>query len=308
MQSRIPLLTSLVLIVVFSLVSSTKAEKLQRVIPLASELAGYRITEGPTYYNRVNLWQYINGSAPGYLAYGFKEMVTFIVLHQGDNHEIVIDIYNMGTSQNAFGIFSVERPTAGRDIALGVDGFQSEATLFFWQDTYYVKLSADEVTPQTTASLPLLAQIIAQKIPQKGERPRLFAIFPKKGQVQKSQRYLRRDVLGQDYFTNGYSIDYHEADHKYQILLINAENSQKAKQNFQKYFTFLKTVAPITPEQPTPGLQAFAGTHNYYGKVFFARQGAYIIGALGLDNQQAARDIISAMFVRLTAITSKENQ
>jgi hypothetical protein len=241
----------------------------------------------------------MNGGAPGYLAYGFEEMVTMQVKNLKDHSEIVVDIYDMGNHLNAFGIYSVERIPGGRDLEFGVDSYQYDTTLCFWQDKYYVKLMSFDMKPETTQSLSSLATLITQKMPKKGEPPHLFSIFPAEGRLKKSERYIKGDVLGQAYFTDGYSVDYADDNNQHKIFLIHSKDPQETRQNFDKYLAFIKTIGQITDEDIKIGEQAFAGIHNFYGRVLFARKGLYIIGVVSFDKQNSAQDSINLMFSRL---------
>jgi len=303
MKNQWSVLSSLTLVFVCVSVLHSNAEELKKFIPSSSELSGFKMTEKPEYYNQENLWDYMNGSAPGYLAYGFQKMVTFIVTNLENRLEFTIDIYDMGDTLSAFGIYSVERSPEGRVVRYGCDGFQSDNTLYFWKNKYYVKLMAYDVTPETGQSLSLLARIIAQKIPKGGKLPHLFSIFPPKGLVEKSERYIPQDVLGQDYFRHGYSIEYERDDKKYQVLLICGKNANKVKENFQEYLEYLSTTGRITHENLEIGDIGIAGTHSYYGTVLFAREGAFIIGVLGCEDQQEAQGIIGEMFTKLLSTT-----
>lgn len=303
MKNQWSVLSSLTLVFVGLIVLHTNAEELKKFIPSSSELSGFKMTEEPEYYNQENLWDYINGSAPGYLAYGFQKMVTFIVMNLENRLELAIDIYDMGDTLSAFGIYSVERSPDGRPVNFGCDGFQSDNTLYFWKNKYYVKLMAYDVTPEMGHSLSHLARIIAQKIPEGGKLPRLFSIFPPKGLVKRSERYIPQDVLGQDYFKHGYSMEYDRDDNKYQVFLICGKNRNKAKENFQEYLKYLSTTDRITHENLEIGDIGIAGTHSYYGTVLFARKGAFIIGVLGCDDQQEAQVIIRGMFTQLSEVT-----
>jgi len=297
---------SLVFFFVAARCVTTDARELKELIPLSNELTGFTISKKPEYYNQENLWDYMNGGAPGYLAYGFKEMVTFAVMSLKNNLELVVDVYDMGNTLNAFGIYSTERLPGGQDVECGIGSFQSDKILFFWQDSYYVKLMAYGVTSETAKSLTFLAQVISQKMPKKGTRTHLFSLFPEKGKFKKSERYTRRDVLGQEYFTNGYSAEYEKNGSKYQIFLICGDSLEEARQSFKKYRNYVKTAGTITDERVQIGEQAFAGTHNYYGMVLFGRSGAYIIGTLGLDDRQAAQEIITRMIARLADIKNNK--
>ncbi len=275
------------------------ATELQRLIPSSSELTGFAITHDAEYYTKENLWDYMNGGAPGYLAYGFEKMVTLQVKSLKNHSEIVVDLYDMGNHLNAFGIYAVERIPGGRDLAIGVDSFQYDTTLCFWQDKYYVKLMSYDMQPETAQSLSRLATLITQKMPKKGAPPHLFSIFPPEGRVKKSERYIKSDVLGQAYFTDGYSVDYDSTTDHHKIFLINSKGLEEARQNFHTYRDFIKTIGQITGEDIKLGEQAFAGTHTFYGRVLFARTGAYIIGVVRFNQQSSAEDTINIMISML---------
>ncbi|MEE9464267.1 MAG: DUF6599 family protein, partial [Candidatus Neomarinimicrobiota bacterium] len=59
-------------------------------------------------YNRENLYEYINGGAELYLSYGFLQMISRTYTKSG-KPDIVVDIFDMGSSRNAFGVFSHSR-------------------------------------------------------------------------------------------------------------------------------------------------------------------------------------------------------
>ena len=275
------------------------AKELKSFIPSPSEFTGFTITHEAEYYNKENLWDYMNGGAPGYLAYGFEKMVTLHVKNLKNHSEIVVDMYDMGNHLNAFGIYSVERIPGGRDLSVGVDSFHDDTTLCFWQDKYYVKLLSHDRQPETVQSLSRLATLIAGKMPKKGEMPHIFNIFPAEERVKKSERYIRGDVLGQTYFTDGFSVEYSSAANYHKIFLIDTTGTREARKNLEAFRDFIKTIGQVTEEDLPSGEQAFAGTHNFYGRVFFARTGSYIIGVVGFNKLQRAQDVINLMFSRL---------
>jgi hypothetical protein len=275
------------------------ATEIKCLIPSSPDLTGFTITRDAEQYTKENLWDYMNGGAPGYLAYGFEEMVTLQVKNLKNQSEIVVDMYDMGNQLNAFGIYSVERIPEGRDLTFGVDSFQYDTTLCFWQDKYYVKLMSYDMQPETAQSLSHLAALITRKLPKGGEPPHLLSIFPAEGRVKKSERYIKCDVLGQAYFTDGYSVDYDNNNNQHKIFLIHGKDPQESGKNFHTYRDFIKTIGQITDEDIQTGEEAFAGTHNFYGRVLFARMGSYLIGVVSFDKQKSAQDTINLMFSRL---------
>ncbi|MBT8333911.1 MAG: hypothetical protein KJP19_05705, partial [Deltaproteobacteria bacterium] len=56
-------------------------------------------------YDAENLYVYINGGAELYISYQFINLISQPYVNEEDD-EIKIDIFDMGSSQNAYGIFS----------------------------------------------------------------------------------------------------------------------------------------------------------------------------------------------------------
>jgi len=278
-----------------------------RPIPTASELMDFEITAGPDSYTPDNLWDYINGNAPGYIAYGFREVSTFTATNRDNLLEIVVDVYDMGDSLNAFGIYSLERVTGASAVDIGNEAFQAENALYFWQDKYYVKLTAYEVTPETAESLSAVARTISRKIPEKGTRPILFSVFPQNGSVEQSERYLPQDVLGQVYLAHGYRVAYQYGDHDYQVFLIRGENSTKTRENFEKFRAYVAGAGEINSNELPIGERAFAGADDLNGRVLFAVQGSYLIGVVGLDDLSLAQTIVTEMISRLDELVRTQS-
>ena len=276
------------------------AEILKDLIPGAEELTGFAMAEAPMYYTTDNLWDYIDGAAPGYLAFGFREVVTFIVMNNADSTEFVVDIYDMADSLNAFGIYSVEKAPKALPVDLGSQAFQAGNMLCFWQDCYYIKLIAYAESTQTAASLTRIGKSISRKLPEQGSLPALFLVFPKEQRQAGSARYMARDVLGQEYLTHGYRLTYNSAnDQEYHIFLIPANDETAAHINFTHYYNYFRKNGRVTDEHLTLGDEAFAGTDRFYGSMNFVRQGKYLIGVFGLAQPSAARKIIEAMCRKL---------
>src|SRR4051794_19771745 len=87
---------------------SSEASQKQLLTFLSAPLPGKANSEGsPEYYKPDSLYQYIDGGADVYLLYDFR-----ILLHQNFKSagaELTADIYDMGTPEDAFGIYAAER-------------------------------------------------------------------------------------------------------------------------------------------------------------------------------------------------------
>ena len=274
-------------------------KKIKDLVPTSRELAGFNIIEPPSYYNRTSLWDYINGGAPGYISYGFVELATFIVNEPKDSLEIVVDIYDMGDSLNAFGIFSSERSPGKLQNKIGSGSFCSQLTFYFWQHQYYIKLMAYDITPETGKNLSRIAEIISNKIPELGTTPFIFSAFPEQDRIEGSLKFIPKDVLGQHYFMNGYSIEYQQEKNNYQIYLIDNADSLNAQDNFQSYFNYLKNEDLPAKDNNKIVEQTFLGKDSYYGNILVRVDGDYIICVMGYEDLKNANDISKKMFEKL---------
>lgn len=67
--------------------------------------------EGQPYgYDARNLYEYINGAAEFFIAFGFIELTgANYAPVSGHNDAVTVDVYNMGSKLNAFGLFQSRR-------------------------------------------------------------------------------------------------------------------------------------------------------------------------------------------------------
>jgi hypothetical protein len=90
-------------------------------------------------YDRTTLFDYLDGGAEVYLAFGYKEVLVR-KFADATRNEINLDIYDMGTSAEAFGLFSCDRqdPEAG----IGQESEYGLGLLRFFQGRYFVSITA----------------------------------------------------------------------------------------------------------------------------------------------------------------------
>ncbi len=106
-------LVILMLVLIFSLVNAFTQAKDNRFIPNRLP-AGFVFAHSPEFYGtyeklRENgtIYDYINGGGEVYIKHGFNE-ITHIILRDSAQNSIILDIYNMGTPENAKTAFADE--------------------------------------------------------------------------------------------------------------------------------------------------------------------------------------------------------
>ena len=183
------------------------------------ELEGWTRTGEVLTFDADNLWEYINGAAESFLEYDVQTCRT-ADLASGDL-TVTVDLYDMGTPLNAFGIFVRERPTAGAPLRNATEAVVSppyQALLL--KDAMYVKLNAIEGELSETAGLELL-EALAATLPGQTTYPAQLELLPQNGVVAGSEGYKREGFLGLTELTHCLYAEYaSEGDETYQGFVV----------------------------------------------------------------------------------------
>ena len=208
-------------------------------------------------YNRETLFDYINGGAELYLTYTFREaFVRRFVKADEPDMEILLDVYDMGSSEEAFGIFSIERQDP--DIGIGQDSEYGGGLLRFWKDRYFVSMVVlgDEQTAKPV--MMELGRAVADAILSTGSKPLILDNIPQEGLVEREIRYFHAvQCLNNYYYTASENIldlgketqcvfaPYLRDMENGYLLLVQYVNEQQAK---AAYESFLETYMPEARE------------------------------------------------------------
>lgn len=161
---------------------------------------GWRKIGRDATYDRRNLFDYIDGGAELYLTYDFRRVFVRRYAREGDaESEIVLDVYEMGSAEEAYGLFSAERED--EPVGIGRDSEYGGGLLRFWKGRYFVSLVAIGDADEAEAAMKELARGVAGAIPDEGEMPRLAARLPQTGLIPRQIRYFHSPtVLNHHYF------------------------------------------------------------------------------------------------------------
>lgn len=275
-----------------ALAAATAAGPLTGIVPSADELGAFDRVEEPELFSAGRLWEYINGAAPAYLAYGCRGVLTFVVLHSADSTEIIVDVYDMADTLNAFGIYSSERSTSAETIRMGSGGYRSANTLNFWQNDCYIKLTSYESTTESANHLSRMAAILSEKIPQRGKKPGRFNCFPDEDRIENSDQFISTDVLGQEYLTRGYCRDYLTGERKIRIFIIESAEEEQAGRYYLQYRELRRSLGAIEEIKCEFADEGFNAEDSYYGSIHFARWSRFLIALMGIQEQQRCGSIV----------------
>ena len=270
-----------------------------RFIPASKDIPGFTVVNGPAFYGPQNLWDYIDGGALPYLDYGVRDVAAFTAVCAPDTVKLDVDVYDMGDPLGAFGIYSTERDPGARFLSIGAEGYIAESALFFWKDRCYVKIVAAHSGGTPPKSLETVARAIERRIGGTGGMPRLLSLFPAQERVARSEKYIAKDVLGQDFLKRAFTAEYNLDGTPYRLFLIESADSAQAKENFRGCAGFIRDSGGIDDTALHLGDEAFAGKESFYGRVIFARKERYILASVGLADASRAKKILTVMIGKL---------
>jgi hypothetical protein len=163
-------------------------------ITLPVEVAGWKWDGKESTYNSRTVFDYINGAAELYLAYGFQGLKVRRFAKPG-SPPVNLEVYEMASPEDAYGVFSFEY----QDDPVGI-GQGSEfggGLLRFWKGKYFASVYAEGEGEGVGAAILGIGRAAAQAIPTTGSEPKLIQLLPGKelGLVDKSTRYLKSHVL-----------------------------------------------------------------------------------------------------------------
>ena len=249
------------------------------LLPPSGAVAGWSRQGDARSFTAKNLWEYIDGAADLFLAYGFIRLET--AQYAGDGgaeRSITVDIYDMGAPVNAFGIYANEKSDDAKPFAAGAQGYVAGELLALWKGSYYVKVAMMDASDAEAARA--LATATAERLAGGTEMPAEFGRIPEEGRIAGSERYVRKDALGHRALSNVVSADYRLGKATATLHLADLADAAQARQAWQKLRSFEKQAGQGLVSVSRVGEGAFAVRDASYGEMLVARQGQFVIIAM----------------------------
>ncbi len=134
-------------------------------------------------FNGTGLWGYIDGGADIYMEYGFERVWVQYVM--ASDHLFKMETYCMRDSIAAFGIFSISRYQCVTSDSLGILHCISPYQIIAVAGNYYLSLSNQEGTSQSTQAGIQLLKSIEKRLPEGALRfPEPFTEKDAKGELK----------------------------------------------------------------------------------------------------------------------------
>jgi hypothetical protein len=194
MRTSILLVIMIMLLVLPQGVRGGEKGKREQEVSLPSEAAGWRWDGKDLNYNRRTIFDYIDGAGELYLAYNFQG-VRVRRFEKPGQPPLIVELFDMGSSEDAYGVFSFERQD--EEVHIGQGSEFGGGLLRFWKGRFFVSVYAEGDGAETRSATLSLGRAVADSIPMSGPPPTLINVLPdgKRGLVEKSIRYLHSHIL-----------------------------------------------------------------------------------------------------------------
>ncbi len=147
--------------------------------------------EPPGTYSPQTLSSYIDGGAELFLSYNFKAALA-VKYRDASENEIAVDIFDMGSSEDAFGVFAHTRETSAKDFGQGSE--YAAGLLTFWKGRFYVSVLAYPETPASKSAVTTLGRAIAGAIRDEGPLPAILALLTPENLQPETVRYFHHYI------------------------------------------------------------------------------------------------------------------
>lgn len=275
-------------------------EMIKRV-PSPACAEGWVMDGNVTLFDKESLFDRINGESELFFPYGF-EVLAYARYESRQNPKIAIDmdVYQVGSLLDAFGLFSIFRRQDDAEAAIGTGGTISPSQLFFYQDHYFVRLQVTGTTSVDQEALRSCAGSLSRNLPAAGARPRALDVLAVPAVVSRSVRYMAQSLLGYAFFSKGLVADALLKGETVQVFLVNEGTAEAARRTLAAYGVYLKTSGSAPRITGDKGRSSLEGTDPLYGKVVAEQSGPSIVGAIRVKDMPAAKQLVEQILRRTT--------
>jgi hypothetical protein len=153
---------------------------------------GWKRTGEAVLYKGQTIFDYMDGAGEVYLAYNFRQLAVQRFEREG-RPAIIAELYEMGTPQDAFGVFTWDRQDP--DAAIGQGSEFGGGLLRFWKGNHFVSVYGEGEGKEQEQAVLEIGRGLASKIVDGGEPPRLLGVLPAERRVEESVKFVRSHVL-----------------------------------------------------------------------------------------------------------------
>jgi len=160
---------------------------------LPPEIAGWRASGGDQIYDTETIFQYIDGHAEVYLAYGMKRCLARRYSGSESEPDIVLDLFELASAADAYGVFTHDRD--GDEVDVGQGALLRTGWLSFWKGRWFGSVYSEGESEPAYDAVIAISRAAAEAITDEGEVPALVSELPVDGLDLRSVRFLHTQEI-----------------------------------------------------------------------------------------------------------------
>jgi len=171
----------------------------------------------------------------------------------------------------------------------------------FYQDRYFVRLSASGDPEENGPALMACAQAIAEALPGDGGTPAELDLMQFDGVVPRSQKYIGESLLGYAFFPKGLIGEVNLDDRPVRAFVVFETSSDAAAEALERYVAYLEEEGGNPSATLTAAGEAIVANDPMYKGVIALQAGKHLIGVIGLADPARGAPILERLAARVQA-------
>jgi hypothetical protein len=291
------LILTFCLITALASMSGAGESPLDRLFPLP-ELTGEWVLEEPVKtYTPDDLFTYINGEAELYFPFGFDKLASAFYSKKGADPTIglAVDVYAMGSLLDAFGIYAQYRKPESEVLPLGGEGFVNPSQLMFYQDRYFIHLSASGTAQMDRAVFETFGRALSRRLPGPSVKPKELDWLKIPSLMARTERYYPEGLLGYRFFQKGLIALAGLEEKKVRVFVMKENSPESAEKVVIQYIQYLKESGVTAQKKDTPYGPAILAADPLHKGLVLARKGPFLVGVADLNDPSQGLALVNEL-------------
>lgn len=268
-------------------------------LPLFPMPKGLVSLSPPELFDSQNLSDKIDGKAELYLTAGFVRLQTQrFKSNAASNLWLEAFVYDMGTGQNAFSVFSTQRREGAEPLNLTQYSYLTENALFLVHGHYYLEIIASQASEDALQPMELYTKAFIDTLEVETKSVAEENLFPKPDLVDNSISMISSDAFGFNRLDQVFTAVYKRGDTEVMAFLSHRKTDREAAELAQAYQDFLIAFGGrhIEIDLPIDGAKMVDILDTY--EVIFT-QGHFIAGVREAQDRNHAQELAIRLYNKL---------
>lgn len=241
------------------MIQESYADPLQALrATLPEHIQGWSSEPNDRFFDDETIFDYIDGAGEVYRAYKMRKCLSRRYTTP-NGPPIVLDIFDMQSSEDAFGVFTHDQD--GEPVDVGQGGLYRSGWLSFWKDRFFVSIYMEEESVAAERAVRGLAKEVASIISREGPKPQILSLLPQKGLQPRTIRYFHHYVLLNYHFyladenilnlgpeTKAALAEYKRGQEKARLLLVQYPQREEAEKGYRRFLeAYLPEASSTSP-------------------------------------------------------------